>query len=146
MSGDKDPARGEVKASVPLVVRRVTKKHTSRVGCQLVRSSGGDVRVTGTPEDTKVVVARRGTEKSVVWSGSRESRGRKAVEQVGGGVDSHPRSGEAERPGSEGCACRRSSCESSTSLAVLERGIRTRHAQLNTPGEEERTGGGVVKL
>ena len=81
MSGDKDPARGEVKASVPLVVRGVTKKHTtSRVGCQLVRSSGGDVRVTGTPEDTKVVVAGRGTEKGVVRSESRRSRGKKAVE------------------------------------------------------------------
>ena len=81
MSGDKDPARGEVKASVPFVVRGVTKKHTSRAGCQLVRSSGGDVRITCTPEDTKVVVAGRGgTEKSVVRSGSRRSCGRKAVE------------------------------------------------------------------
>ena len=32
------------------------------------------------------------------------------------------------------------------SLAVLGRGIRTRHTQLNTPREEERTGGGVVEL
>jgi len=32
------------------------------------------------------------------------------------------------------------------SLAVLRRGIRTRHTQLNTPRQEERTGGGVVKL
>ena len=32
------------------------------------------------------------------------------------------------------------------SLAVLGRGIRTRHAPLNTPREEERTGGGVVEL
>src|SRR6185503_14478468 len=31
-------------------------------------------------------------------------------------------------------------------LVVLRRGIRTRHAQLNTPREEERTGGGVVEL
>ena len=28
----------------------------------------------------------------------------------------------------------------------MRRGIRTRHAQLNTPREEERTGGGVVEL
>ena len=32
------------------------------------------------------------------------------------------------------------------SLAVLRRGIWTRHTQLNTPREEERTGGGVVEL
>ena len=51
-----------------------------------MRSSSVDVRVTCTPEDPKVVVARS-TEKSVVWSGSRRSSGRKAVEQVGGGVE-----------------------------------------------------------
>ena len=87
MSGDQNAARGEVKASVPLVVRGVPEEHTtSRAGRQLVRSGGGGVRVTRTPEDLKVVVARRGTEGSVVWSGSRSS-GRKAVEQVGGGVE-----------------------------------------------------------
>ena len=52
-----------------------------------MRSSGGDVRITCTPKDTKVVVAMRGTEKSVVWSGRRGSSGRKAVKQVGGGVE-----------------------------------------------------------
>ena len=40
-----------------------------------MRSSGGDVRIICTPEDTKVVVARRGTKKSVMWSGSRGSHG-----------------------------------------------------------------------
>ena len=80
MSRDQDATRCEVKASVPLVVRGVTKEHTSRAGRQLVRSSGRGVRVTRTPEDPKVVVARRGTEKSVVWSGSRRSNGRKTVE------------------------------------------------------------------
>jgi hypothetical protein len=87
VSGDQDAARGEVKASVPLVVRGVTKEHTSRAGHQLVRSSGGGVRITRTPEDPKMVVARRGTEKSVVWSGSRRSSGRKTVEQVGDVVE-----------------------------------------------------------
>ena len=52
-----------------------------------MRSSGGGVRVTRTPEDSKLVVARRGTEKSVVWSGSRRSSGRKTVKQIGGGVE-----------------------------------------------------------
>ena len=32
------------------------------------------------------------------------------------------------------------------SLAVLRRGIRPRHTQLNTPREEEGTGGGVIEL
>ena len=52
-----------------------------------MRSSGIDVRITCTPKYTKVVIARRGTEKSVVWSGSGRSSGRKTVKQVGGGVE-----------------------------------------------------------
>ena len=52
-----------------------------------MRSGGGGVRVTRTPEDPKVVVAGWGTEKSVVWSGSRRSSGRKTIKQVGGGVE-----------------------------------------------------------
>ena len=32
------------------------------------------------------------------------------------------------------------------SLAVLRKGVRTRHTQLNTPREEEGTGGGVIEL
>ena len=105
MSGDQDAARSEVKASVPLVVRGVPEEHTSRAGRQLVRSGGGGIRVTRTPGDPKVVVARRGTEKSVVWSGSRRSSGRKVVEQVGGGVEAlSPEARGAEKLGSEGCA------------------------------------------
>ena len=74
VSGDQDAARGEIKALVPLMVRGVTKEHTaSQAGRKLVRSSDGGVKVTRTSEDPKVVVARRGTEKSVVWSGSRRS-------------------------------------------------------------------------
>ena len=70
-----------------------------------MRSGGGGVRVTRTPEDPKVVVARRGTEKSVVWSGSRRSSGRKTVEQVDGGVEAlSPEARGAEKLGSEGCA------------------------------------------
>jgi hypothetical protein len=53
VSGDEDSARGE--ATVPLVVRGVTEKHTSGAGRQLVRSSGSGVRVTSAPKDTKVI-------------------------------------------------------------------------------------------
>ena len=74
---DEDPTRGEVKATVPLVIRGVPEEDTlSRTGSQLVGSSGSGVRVTRTPEDTKVIVTRGGTEESVVWSGSRTGNGR----------------------------------------------------------------------
>jgi len=139
--------RDEVKASVPLVVRGVTKKHTSRARCQLVRSSGGDVRITCTPEDTKVIVARRGTKKSVVWSGSRGSRGQKAVEQVGGSVETlSSEAGRQRGLDQKGAHDVVRRANHPLSLAILGRGIRTRHMQLNTLREEERTGGGVVEL
>ena len=112
-----------------------------------MRSGGGGVRVTRTPEDPKVVVARRGTEKSVVWSGSRRSSGRKAVEQVGGGVETLSleagRQRGLDQKGAHDVVRR---ANHPLSVAVLRRGIRTRHTQLNTPRQEEGTGGGVVKL
>jgi hypothetical protein len=68
MARDEDPTRGKVKATVALVIRGVTEEDIeSRTGCQLVGSGGCGVRVTRTPEDSKVIVPRRGTEKSVVW-------------------------------------------------------------------------------
>jgi len=79
MERDEDPTRDKIIAPVPLVVRGVPEEdRESGTGCQLVGSSGCGVRVARTPEDTKVVVPWRGTEKSVVrrrsWAGS----GRKA--------------------------------------------------------------------
>jgi hypothetical protein len=63
MARDEDTARGKVKASVTLVIRRISEKDTEgRPGSQLMVSGGGGVRVTRTPEDAKVVVPRRGTE------------------------------------------------------------------------------------
>jgi hypothetical protein len=87
MARDEDAARGKVKASVTLVIRRVSEKDTEgRPGSQLMRSGGGGVRVTRTPEDSKVVVPRRGTEKSVVRRGSWAGSRRKSVKEIGGGV------------------------------------------------------------
>jgi hypothetical protein len=51
-----------------------------------MRSGGGGVRVTRTPEDSKVVVPRRGTEKSVVRRKSWTGGGRKSVKEICGGV------------------------------------------------------------
>jgi hypothetical protein len=73
---------------VPLMLRGVTKEDTeSRTGGELISRSGGCVGVTSAPKHTKVIVAGRGTEKSVVWSGRRGSRGGQAVKEIGGGVE-----------------------------------------------------------
>jgi hypothetical protein len=88
MSGDKNPTRGEIIAMVTLMVRGVTKEHTTcRARCELVRSSdNNDVRVARAPEDKKVSVGGRGDEESMVRSRSGRSYGRKTIKKVGGGV------------------------------------------------------------
>jgi hypothetical protein len=119
MSGDKNPTRDEVVAAVPLMVRGVTKEHTTcRARCEHVRSSGSKVRVASAPEDTKVSVSGRGIEESVVRSRSGRSGGRKTVKKVGGregGLDQE--SAHAIVRGSNHALC----------LAVLWESIRTRH-------------------
>jgi hypothetical protein len=81
MARDEDPARGEVKAAIALVVRGVPEKHTEGgAGCELVRISGSCVRVASTLEDTKVVIVWRGTKKCLVRSGGRARSGRETVE------------------------------------------------------------------
>jgi hypothetical protein len=146
MARDEDPSGGKVKATVPLVIRRVSEEDTeSQTRCQLVGSSDSGVRVTRTPEDSKVIVSRRGTEKSVMRRGSEIGSGR--IEEVGGGVQAL--SPEASRKrglkqkGAHGIV---GGANHAFSLTILRRGIRTRHAQLNTVREEESSGGGVVKL
>jgi hypothetical protein len=88
MARDEDPARGEVKAAVALVVWGVPEKHTEGgTGCELVRSSGSGVWVASTPEDTEVVIAWRGTKECLVRSGGRAHSRRETVEEVGRGVE-----------------------------------------------------------
>jgi hypothetical protein len=147
MSGYKNPTRGEIVAAVPLMVRGVTKEHTTcRARCELMRSSGSKIRVESTPghEGER---KWEGTEESMVRSRSGRSGGRKAVEKVGGGV-------KALCPGTWG---KRGLDQKSAHdivcglnhalyLAVLWRSIQTRHTELDTAGEEEGVRGGVIEL
>jgi hypothetical protein len=87
MSGYKNSTGGEIVVAVPLMVRGVTKEHTTcRARCKLMRSSGSKIQVASAPKDLKVSVSGRGTEESMVRSRSGRSGGRKTVEKVGGGV------------------------------------------------------------
>jgi hypothetical protein len=89
MSGDEDLTRQDQSNGTPYGQgsNRGTRNVSS--GRQLVRGSGGEVRVTGTTEDTKVIVAR-GTEESMVRGGSWETV---VVWRLS-----------VQKPGSEGCA------------------------------------------
>jgi hypothetical protein len=148
VSRDEDAERGEVKAPVPLVVSRVTKENTTcRVGRQLVRSSGSDVRVTGTTENTEVIIARRGTKESLVRRGSWGGIRRKAINQVGGGIETlNPKAWRHRSLDQEGAHDIVRGPNHALSLSVLGRGIWTRHAELDTLREEKRMGSVVIEL
>ena len=94
-----------------------------------------------------MVVERTGTEESVVRSGSRRSRGRKAVEKVGGSVEAL--SPEASRKGGlelKGVHDIVSGANHALSLAIPSGGVGRGHTQLDTTREEERAGGMVIEL
>src|SRR6185437_9841357 len=70
-----------------------------------------------------------------------------AVKQVGGGVEALSPEARGQRGlDQEGAHDVVRCANHPLRLAVLWRGIRTRHAQLNTPRQEEGTGGGVIEL
>jgi hypothetical protein len=103
-------------------------------------SCGGGFRVIRTPEDSKVVVPRRGTEESVVrrvsWAGSR----RKTVKAIGGGVQTlSPEAsgyGCLEQKGAHGVI---DCVDHALCLAILRGGVRTRHAEVDTMRKKEGT-------
>jgi hypothetical protein len=148
MTRDEDPTRGEVITTVPLVIRGIPEENTEcRAGGQLMRSGGSGVRVTRTPEDTKVVIPRRGTEKSVVRCRSWASSGRKAVEEIGGSVEAlSPKASWERSLEKEGAHDVVRGTNHALGLAVLRGGVWARHAQLDTMGEEESARSGVVEL
>jgi len=94
-----------------------------------------------------VIVARRGTEESVVWRGSWTGSGRKAIKEIGGGVQAlNPKTSRKRGLQEKSAHGVVGGANHALSLAVLRGGIRARHAQLDTVREEEGTGGRVIKL
>ena len=109
-----------------------------------MRSSSSGVRVASTPEDTEVVIARRGTEECLVRSGGRARSRRETVEEVGRGVEGlGPEMGQKmrlEKKSVDGVVGR---ADHALNLAVLGGGIRARHPQLHPVGEKEVAGGAI---
>lgn len=71
-----DAISGEIKAAVTFMFRRVLKKDTkSRLGRQLMRDGGRDIRIAFASEDTKMVISRLDTEQGIEGSGECESFG-----------------------------------------------------------------------
>ena len=112
-----------------------------------MRGSGREIRVAGTPEDTKVIVGGRGAKESKVGGGVTNRLGEEAVERIGSSTQ--PLSlvagckGGLEKQGTHDVV---RGADHAFSPAVLIRGIGARHRQLNVVGEKEGMGRGVVKL
>ena len=89
MTGDNDTTRRKVIAPIPLLIRGVPKKDaTSRTRCELVRCGGREVGVASAPKDSKVIIGGRGAKESKMRCMGANRLGRKAIGQVGGGVQS----------------------------------------------------------
>ena len=81
--------RGKIITPISLMVRRVFEEDaTSRTRCELVRCGGRDVGIAGAPKDSKVIIGARGGKESKVRCRSANRLGRKAIGQVGGGMQS----------------------------------------------------------
>jgi hypothetical protein len=107
-----------------------------------VSSSGGDVRVIGTTEHTKVIVARC-TKESMVRGGSWGGGRNKPVEQLCGDVKTlRPKARGHRGLDQKGLLDIVRGTSHPLGLVVMGRSVQTRHADLNTPREEE--GAGVV--
>jgi hypothetical protein len=84
---DDDAMGGEVKTTIPLLVRRVAKEEaTSGAWRQLMRSSSGSVGVAGKAEHAEVVVGGCCVVQGEVGGGVAHYLQWEAVEEVGGGV------------------------------------------------------------
>jgi hypothetical protein len=130
----------------PLWSGEYPRKTTGGMGRKLMRGSGREIRVAGTPKDTKVIVGGRGAKKSKVGGGVRNRLGGEAVEQIGN--NSQPLGqvaggkGGLEKQGTHDVV---RNADHAFCPAVLRRGIGARHPQLSVVGEEG-AGCGVVKL
>jgi hypothetical protein len=85
---DEDSVGGEVKTPISLMIGRVTEEDTtSGARGELMRSSGSEIGIASTPEDTKMVVRGMDAEESEVRGGVGNRLGGETVEEIGGSAE-----------------------------------------------------------
>lgn len=77
----------EIELSVPLMIDGVPDEHTSLVRCKLMRCYGQEIRIAGTPENSKMVIRGRGSEKGEVGNGGIDCLHKKVIQEVSGSVE-----------------------------------------------------------
>jgi hypothetical protein len=86
--GDQETISGEIKTSVPFVIRRVTEEDTmGAAGGKLMWSGGRKVGVARTPKNVKMVIGCSGAKKSKAGYGGTNHCCRKTIKEVGGVVE-----------------------------------------------------------
>jgi hypothetical protein len=114
---------------------------------ELVESDGREVRVAGTLKDLKVRIGGSGSQEGKV-----EKRGGyclvgEEVEEIGGGVKAlNPVVGWKRSLQHQGTHDIIGGVNHALGLAILRGGVGARNPKLDTVGEEEGAGGGVIEL
>jgi hypothetical protein len=87
MSRNDDTICGEIKTSIAFVVGRITKEDTlGRAGSEFVRCSSSDIRVAGTTKNPKMITWWNCAKESNIRTDGLYSFGRKAIQKIGGCV------------------------------------------------------------
>jgi hypothetical protein len=139
MTRDDDAMRGEVKTTIPLVVRRVAKDEAT-IGAwrQLMRGNSGSVGIVGTAKHAKVVVGGGHAIQGEVGGGVARRLHWEVIEEVGGGVQDLCTVAGRERHLEEKATDHfGGGANHALDPTVLDRGVRARDTQLNATGEEE---------
>jgi hypothetical protein len=112
-----------------------------------VRGSGGDVGITPTTKDSKMVISGGMTMKSVVWGTEGKGGGGMTIEKIGGGVEGlNPVRWWEVGLKEKGTNDVVYGVEDALNLAILLRGVGARHAEVDAVGEKEGTSGRIVKF
>ena len=129
-------------------MRGIPEKDTQgRSRGEFVGSSGGEIGVAATPEDTEVVIRGWRPVEHHVWGGEVECLGGKNVKEEGcGGKSLNPIGWGDTGLKQEGTNNIIDGTNNAFSFTVLRRGIRTGHPELDAVGEEEGMGSMIVEL
>jgi len=88
MSRDDDSIGRKIKTLVAFVIGRITKKNTQdRPRCKFVGRGSGNVGITTTPKNPKMVIGGRMTKEGLIWCRKLKSGCGVTIEEISGGVE-----------------------------------------------------------
>jgi hypothetical protein len=148
VAGDDDTVSVAIKAEVTLVVEGIAKEDTQGgARGKLMGGGGGKVGVALATKNAKMLIRRLSAEQGEVGSREIQRFGGENIQKIGGSAKSRSPEGgrntSLEQEGANDIIC---GTNNAFSFAVLGRGVGVGHTEVDTMGEEEHAGAGVVKL